>query len=97
MQTSGNDVAEVAPHKTFGALSVYNQNGTHLPFSNHAVDNPILVGGQGGTNKRSHIESGPSFNSLFNHGSKRFKSSHAVSTTSASSEPSSSDGGRTAI
>lgn len=93
MQTSRNDVAEVAPRKTFGALSVYNQNGTHLPFSNHAVDNPILVGGQGGTNKRSHIESGPSFNSLFNDGSKRFKSSHAVSTTSGSSEPSSSDGG----
>lgn len=95
MQTSRNDVAEVAPRKTFGALSVYNQNGSHLPFSNHAVDNPIIVGVEGRTNnKRSHIESGPTFNSLFNDGTKRFKSSHAVSTTSgSSSDPSSSDGG----
>lgn len=93
MQTSRNDAAEVATRQTFGALSVYNQNGTHLPFSNHAVENPILVGGEGGTNKRSHIESGLDFNSLFNDETKRFKSSHAVSTTSGSSEPSSSDGG----
>lgn len=93
LQTSRNDVAEAVPRKTFGALSsIYNQNGTHLPFSNHAVANAFHVGGEGRTKKRRHIESGPTFNSLMNDGTKRFKSIHAVS-TSGSSEPSSSDGG----
>ncbi len=90
VQTSGNGVAKIVPpQKSFGALSLYNQNRTHAPISNHAVAATALVGE---TNKRSHDETNLSFHSLLN-GKKRFKSSHAVSTTSGSSEPSSSDGG----
>jgi len=93
VQSSGNELAEVVPpRESFGALSIYNQNGTHTPFSNNAVATTTLVGG-GGTNKRSHVEPGLTFHSLLNDGTKRFKSSHPVSTTSGSSEPSSSDGG----
>ena len=91
VQTSRYDVAEVVPpRKSFGALSIYNQNGTRAPISNDIVAAAHLGGG---TKKRSPDESGLSFHSLLSDGTKRFKASRAVSTTSGSSEPSSSDGG----
>ncbi|KAL7426754.1 hypothetical protein ACHAXM_000573 [Skeletonema potamos] len=91
VQVSGNGVDKVVPpQKSFGALSLYTQNGTHAPISNDAVSAATLGGG---TTKRSHDETDISFHSLLSEQQKRYKSSHAVSTASGSSEPSSSDGG----
>ena len=86
LQKSEHYVAEDQAQKSFGVLSGYKQNGTQ-PFSNDAVAATTIVGGGETNNKRSQIEPGLKFTS------KRFKPSHAVSTTSGSSEPSSSDGG----
>ena len=87
------DLKEVLPpRKSFGSLSSYKQNRNQSVIAHTLPPNPPILNdaGAGALNKRDHNDAGLSFHSLLNDGcTKRFKSSHAVSTTS---EPSSSDG-----
>ncbi len=87
-----DNVTEVLPRKSYGSLTNYNQN-RHQRVIDHALPrNPPVLNTEGDRvpDKRNHNDAGLSFQTLLNHGcTKRFKSSHAVSTNS---EPSSSDG-----
>ena len=86
VQISGNGLAQVArTQKSLGSLSTYAHNGT-IPFLTETTDTRMAE-----KNKRNQDEAGLAFHSLLSDGTKRFKSSHAVSTTSGSSDPSSSD------
>lgn len=89
LQKSGKDLATIVPPgEPIGALSNYNRIGVNAPFSNAAASASVALVEE--SNKRDHDDNGFSFHSLRNYNcTKRFKSTHAVSTTS---EPS-SDGG----
>lgn len=87
------DGTEVLPHrKSYGSLTNYNQNRNQSVIDHTLPQHPPVLHTVGDRvqDKRNHNDAGLSFQSLLNHGcTKRFKSSHAVSTNS---EPSSSDG-----